>query len=158
MSGGDANDRPLVGTVHAQKAIVADRIDAIHICNQAGPAFPGWTRILFEEQDGLLAALAGESLGPRHVEACPRVPAVRDLVERLRFSGSAALLGDSGSGKSMVAWHAAFDLHREGWHVYLLTNPLAAAGETPEAEPRALLVVDDAQSLLALPLSPALVG
>lgn len=58
----------------------------------------------------------------------------------------------------MVAWHAAFDLHREGWHVYLLTNPFAAAGEPPEAEPRALLVVDNVQSLQALPLSPALVG
>jgi hypothetical protein len=158
MSAGDRSDGPLVGAVHAQKAIVADRIDAVHIHHNSGPAFPGWTQILFEDQEGLSAPLAGESLGPRHVEACPRAPAVLDLVERLRGTGSAALIGDSGSGKSMVAWHAAFDLHRTGWHVYLLTNPIAATGAPPGAEPRALLIVDDVQSLSALPLSSALVN
>jgi hypothetical protein len=118
--------------------------------------FPGWTRITFEEQDDLIAALTGESLGPRNVRACPALAEVAEVVERLRTSGTAALLGESGSGKSMVAWHAAFLLHEEGWHIYLLTNAHAAVGEPPAADPRALLLIDNAQAATSTLVAPAL--
>lgn len=122
------------------------------------PTFPGWTRVAFDEQDGIEAALLGQSMGPRHVVACPQVPEVRDVVNSLERLGAVAVTGDSGSGKSMLVWHAAHELHKCGWEVYLLTNPRAATGELPHASPRALLVIDDAQSLADVPARPAAVS
>jgi hypothetical protein len=122
------------------------------------PRFAGWTHVSFDEQRSLEDALQGQSMGPQHVLTCPPVREVADLVERLRTVGAAAVVGESGSGKSMIAWHAAHQLHKVGWHVYLLTNALAATGEVPTGSPRALLLIDNAQALPALPATPALVN
>lgn len=119
------------------------------------PRYPGWTRINFDEQVGIEDAFLGQSMGPRHVEACPRVPEVREIVSNLERLGAVAVTGDSGCGKSIAAWHAAHELSKRGWDVYLLTNPAAAVGDLPRAEVRALLVVDDAQSLAGLPVRAA---
>ena len=120
------------------------------------PRFPGWIRVSFDEQEGLEAALQGQSMGPRHVLACPQVQEVADVVERLRTEGAVTIMGESGSGKSMLAWHAAFEFHKAGWQVYLLTNALAASSDLPASSPRALLIIDDAQALPAVPATAAL--
>lgn len=115
----------------------------------------GWTRVTFDAQEDLRAALSGDALGPRHVIACPPVPEVEEIVERLRRTGASAIVGESGSGKSMAAWHAAHRLHQDGWSVYFLSNPNAPSSP-PQTDEKALYLVDDAQTIPSLPVRGAL--
>jgi len=41
---------------------------------QPEPEFPGWEYVSFADQRGIAAAISGESLGPRDVGTCPRLP------------------------------------------------------------------------------------
>lgn len=121
----------------------------------SGPTAPavGWHEIDFGDQEDLRAALAGDSLGPRHVLACPPLPEVDDIVRHLEVAGAVAVVGPSGSGKSMAAWHAAHRLHLDGWKVY---TGASASAPLPTADPRVLIVVDDAQALSTVPVTSAL--
>ena len=116
----------------------------------------GWHSIDFSEQSDLSAALSGASLGPAHVEACPAIREVEDIMVALEDTGGVAVVGPSGSGKSMAAWHAAFRLHESGWRVYVLAQPLSSSG-LPDQNSKALLVVDDAQAFAAPPIAASLV-
>jgi nucleoside phosphorylase len=116
----------------------------------------GWHPIEFSEQSDLSAALSEASLGPAHVKACPAIREVEDIMVALEDTGGVAVVGPSGSGKSMAAWHAAFRLHESGWRVYVLAQPLSSSG-LPDPNSKALLVVDDAQAFAAPPIAASLV-
>lgn len=111
------------------------------------PSVSGWERIDFAAQADLGPALAGDSMGPAHVKACPPLPDVEEIVRHLDEAGAVAVVGPSGSGKSMAAWHAAYRLHQAGWVVY--TRGFVA-GLPPDTDQRVLLLADDVQ---AFPLS-----
>jgi len=71
-------------------------------------------------------AIAGERLGPRDVEACPRLPHFGAAFEKLSMLHTVEIAGDFGSGKSITVWQLAHELHRRGWQVLRLD-----AGQKP---------------------------
>lgn len=111
----------------------------------------GWRHVTFNQHRNFAAALRGERLRPADVDACPELPSVKRLAERLAASQYATLSGGSGTGKSITAFHAARRLNKKGWTVVELTRP----GVAGEDEVRSfgsmtgpiLAVVDDAQAL-----------
>lgn len=116
------------------------------------PEVSGWEFVTFEHQRGMEAAVAGERLGPRDVDSCPRLPHFEsarrdlDLVHRVDVAGS------PGCGKSITVWQLARELNRSGWHVLRPTSPYPAEAGTLLSAVRAsawksVLVVDDAQTL-----------
>jgi len=112
---------------------------------------PGWEYATFDNQHDLVQALLGWRLGPMDVAVCPRLPEVTLVKRQLNLTNSAVILGESGSGKSITAYHAAFDLCQQGWEVLRLAQQdrptdelLAAVAALPT---RSVLVVDDAQAL-----------
>jgi hypothetical protein len=119
----------------------------------------GWRWVAFDRQRDLRAALLGYRLGPHDVEACPAVPAVSAVAERLRHAGFAVISGESGAGKSITAFQAARSLSRSGWSVVELSQPGVATPELVRTfeglRGPVLAVVDDAQALGA-PLRRAL--
>jgi len=112
---------------------------------------PGWEYVTFDNQHDLVQALLGWRLGPADVIACPRLPEVALVKYQLNLTNSAVILGESGSGKSITAYQAAFDLGQQGWEVLRLAQQdrptdelLAAVAALPT---RSVLVIDDAQAL-----------
>ncbi len=112
-----------------------------------------WLSIDFSDQSDLTPALSGASLGPAHVVACPPIREVEDILTGLEEVGAVAVVGPSGSGKSMAAWHAAYRLQKSGWRVFLFVHHLA-----PSALPsgNVLLVADDIQAYPAPPIAASL--
>lgn len=112
------------------------------------PDSPGWARVCFENQRGLKAALSGESLGPRDVTACPRLAEVSELHSTLGERNYAALVGPSGSGKSLAIFQVAHDLSANGVAVYRLIDfSVGVANIRLFKGKKVLLIVDDAHRL-----------
>lgn len=86
----------------------------------ATPDIPGWSVTTFENQRGLEAAIAGERLGPRDVEACPHLPHFKTALKKLLLLNAVEIAGESGSGKSITVWQLAYEFHRKGWQVLRL--------------------------------------
>ena len=111
----------------------------------------GWHWVGFARSRDLGAALLGYRLGPQDVHSCPALPAVRLAAERLRQAGFAVVQGDSGAGKSITAFQAAYELNRDGWAVIELSQPGIASLETvrtfQQIRGPVLAVVDDSQAL-----------
>ncbi len=81
------------------------------------PDILGWDFVTFENQRGIEAAIAGERLGPRDVDACPRLPHYDSALRDLELLHVANIMGVAGSGKSITAWHLAKEYNRQGWEV-----------------------------------------
>jgi hypothetical protein len=115
-------------------------------------AFP-WEHVTFQAQRDLGAALRGVRLGPGDVEACPRLPEVAETIAALKAASTVALLGDSGSGKSITAYQVLADCVATGREAIRLRS--AACGEPVQrlvdalsSLPRPVVaIVDDAQSI-----------
>jgi len=140
----------LVQNLTADRAVVAGSVGTVVF--QDAPS--RWVEVDFSEQDDLRAALSGASMGPRHVDACPMIKEVPDIVEALQSHHAVAIVGESGTGKSMAAWHAAHRMSRVGWSVYLLAS--AHGADFPPDGHSVLLLVDDVQAYPVPPVSPAL--
>lgn len=112
---------------------------------------PGWEYVSFDVQNDLAAALSGRRLGPSDVRACPRLPEVETVKRQLLRARSSIIVSESGNGKSVTAYQAAFDLSREGWEVLRLDRPFKSGEGLLDAVrflPRpTLLFVDDAQTV-----------
>lgn len=111
----------------------------------------GWRWVGFTRSRDLRAALLGYRLGPQDVRACPRLPAARTVARRLKQAKFAVIVGDSGAGKSITAFQAAYELNREGWAVVELSQPGVASLESVRTlesiRGPVVAVVDDAQAL-----------
>ena len=115
------------------------------------PEAVGWEHVTFEPQHDLANAIAGYRLGPADVKACPRLPEVSVVHALLQSTKGVEIVGESGCGKSITAYQAAFDMHRDGWEVLRLfsnvkslDDPIAAFSNLHH---RTLLILDDAQTL-----------
>lgn len=114
------------------------------------PDIPGWDFVTFANQRGIEAAIAGERLGPRDVDACPRLPHYDSAQRNLELLHIADIAGLAGCGKSITAWHLAREYNRQGWEVL---RPDPAPSQEVEASIQAVglskwkrvLVVDDTQ-------------
>ena len=127
----------------AQKAL---DILADELCPD--PEFPGWHYVTFENQRGIEAAIAGERLGPKDVEACPRLPHFDSAARALELLHSVQIAGVRGCGKSLTAWQLAGNYHCQGWEV-LRADPkqadvaLAQLRALRQSKWKRVLVVDD---------------
>jgi len=114
------------------------------------PEFPSWEYVSFADQRGIEAAISGESLGPRDVEACPRLPYFASARRALDLLHTVEIAGASGCGKSITAWQLAADHNRDGWEV-LRANPASPdpdlSWEAVITRPlwKRVLVIDDTQ-------------
>lgn len=121
--------------------------DALH----APVDIVGWRWVGFTRFRDLRAALMGYRLGPQDIRACPELPAVERVAERLTQGRFAVINGESGSGKSITAFQAAYRLHLEAWAVVELGQPGVASLDTVRVfeslRGPVLAVVDDAQAL-----------
>jgi hypothetical protein len=116
------------------------------------PDITGWSVVTFENQRGLEAAIAGERLGPRDVEACPHLPHFRTALEKLSLLNAVEIAGESGSGKSITVWQLAYEFHRKGWQVLRLdaaqSPTLSSAIDALKAQTwNTVAVADDSQVL-----------
>jgi hypothetical protein len=110
-----------------------------------------WRWVTFSRSRDLRAALLGYRLGPQDVDSCPSLAAVPRVAERLRLTGFAVVVGDSGAGKSITAFQAAKLLNQHGWGVVELSQPGVASADSVRAfqalRGPVVSVVDDAQAL-----------
>jgi hypothetical protein len=115
------------------------------------PEVMGWEYVNFDGQHDLGRTLAGERLGPKDVVACPRLPEVNAVSQRLAVTNSAVIVGASGSGKSITAYQSAYDLHQDGWEILRLVDPRQSPDDllmvVSDLPCRTALIVDDAQSV-----------
>jgi hypothetical protein len=130
-----------------------DALSELRICLTGGsPEVPGWEYVPFRHMSDLGAALDGRGLGPSDVAACPRLPEVTLTKDVLRATHYATIEGAPGSGKSMVAYHAAYDMCSDGWEVLRLDesgrHELTTLASLDSLPTKTLAVVDDAQNLL----------
>jgi hypothetical protein len=127
--------------------------DALHqlaatLC--AEPDLPGWDFVSFENQRGIEAAVAGERLGPRDVDTCPRLPHYDSARRSLELLHVADIAGAAGCGKSITAWHLAREYNRQGWEV-LRPDPAhsqdvdALIHTVGQTSWKRVLVIDDTQ-------------
>ncbi|MCY4646078.1 MAG: hypothetical protein OXE73_04310 [Gammaproteobacteria bacterium] len=119
---------------------------------RTGPEMPGWEFVTFEHQRGIEAAVAGERLGPRDVDSCPRLPHFESAQRDLDLVHRVDIAGSPGCGKSITVWQLARELNRSGWHVLRPTSPYPADGglllsAVKTSAWKSVLVVDDAQTL-----------
>lgn len=104
----------------------------------------GWEYVRFSPSNGLVHALSGRGLLPGDAQDCPSVPEVDRIVRELRVNRSAYLLGDSGSGKSLIAYQAALKFSHDGWEVARLRP--GGTGTLDNFPHPTLAIVDDAQA------------
>ncbi len=110
-----------------------------------------WKYVTFHRSRSFLAALRGERLRPTDVDACPELPVVPRIAQRLLDTSFATLSGGSGTGKSISAFHTARRLNRAGWRVVELTQAGVADSHAVDEFARmtgpVLALVDDAQAI-----------
>ena len=116
------------------------------------PEVPGWEFVTFEHQRDIGAAVSGERLGPRDVDACPRLPHYESARRELDLVNRVDIAGGPGCGKSVTAWQLARGFNRSGWHVLRPTSPRTTdAGTLLNAVKtnhwKSVLVIDDTQTL-----------
>ena len=116
------------------------------------PEVLGWEFVTFENQRGIEAAVSGERLGPRDVDACPRLPHYESARRALDLVNRVDIVGAPGCGKSITAWQLAREFNRSGRQVLRPTPPRAADARTLLNPVRinqwkSVLVIDDAQTL-----------
>lgn len=110
------------------------------------PTGSSWSRVTFEAQRGVEHAVAGIRLGPRDVEACPRLPLVDEVFQKLDTDHIYGIVGVPGCGKSITAWQIAKQLEDEGYAIFR-PRIEGSVDELVDDVPgiRAVLVIDDAQ-------------
>jgi hypothetical protein len=111
----------------------------------------GWEYVTYETQRGLGNALLSRHLGPSDVEACPQLPEVATVLEHLTVTSSATIKGRTGSGKTITAYQAAYEMYKQGWKVFRLAESRHSTDELIDGinhlPQRAVLLLDNAQSL-----------
>ncbi len=127
-----------------------EALPKLHNAMYPTPEMPGWEYVTFDIQHELGDALLGRRLGAPHVEACPRLPEVDVVKQSLGWSHLVTIAGDSGTGKSITAYQAAFDLIGRGYEVIRLSTSTDldhAANSLIGISYPTIAIVDDAQSL-----------
>lgn len=107
-----------------------------------------WEEVNFSYQRDLSHAIMGYRLTSADVEACPRFPQVDKIKKQLSIVDYTIVEGETGCGKSISIYQAAYDFYKDGWRVY-------HCKETEDFDIRniqdntelSLYIIDDAQQL-----------
>lgn len=107
-----------------------------------------WEELDFSYQRDLSHAIMGYRLTPADVQACPRFPQVEKIKKQLEIVDYTVIAGETGCGKSISVYQAAFDFYEAGWRVYRCKalNDIATL-RIPDNTELSLYVIDDAQLL-----------
>lgn len=104
-----------------------------------------WERLDFSFQRSIAHAIMGYRLTPADVEACPRFPQVEKILKQLNLVDYTIVQGETGCGKSISVYQAAYDLYRQGWQVYLYRpSESRSVPLIPGNSECSLYVIDDA--------------
>lgn len=111
---------------------------------------PGCEYINFNNQHDLGSALSGIGLGPADVNVCSRLPEVNIAKQQLEVVGSSVIIGETGSGKSLIAYQTAHDLNKDGWEILRLKSIAQTKeqllGNLLNLPCKSLLIIDNAQA------------
>lgn len=111
----------------------------------------GCDYVKFDNQHNLNPALIGIGLGPEDANACPRLPEVDIAKQQLEVAGSSVIIGEIGSGKSLIAYQIAYDLNKDGWEVLRFFNIMQTKellmAQILNLPRKSLLIIDNAQAL-----------
>lgn len=77
-----------------------------------------WEEVDFSYQRDLSHAIMGYRLTSADVEACPRFPQVDKIRKQLSIVDYTVVEGETGCGKSISIYQAAYDFYQDGWKVY----------------------------------------
>lgn len=107
-----------------------------------------WEAVNFSYQRDLSHAIMGYRLTPADVLACPRFPQIEKIKKQLEIVDYTILQGETGCGKSISIYQAAYDFYLDGWKVYRLKksdniDELLIEQNTESS----LYLIDDAQQL-----------
>lgn len=107
-----------------------------------------WEEIDFSYQRDLSHAIMGYRLTPADVEVCPRFPQVEKIKKQLSIVDYTVIEGETGCGKSISIYQAAYDFYRDGWRVYQCkaTETIDSKSIRDNTE-LSLYIIDDAQQL-----------
>lgn len=106
-----------------------------------------WDIVDFSYQRGIENAISGKRLGPADVEECPQFPICDYIFDEIERTHWYSIVGESGCGKSITAWHVAkrfFDLGFTIWRPHFDANANDLLKNIPVSSSPSLLVVDDA--------------
>ena len=107
-----------------------------------------WEEIDFSYQRDLSHAIMGYRLTSADVEVCLRFPQVEKIKKQLSIVDYTVIEGETGCGKSISIYQAAYDFYRDGWRVYQCkateTIDLKSIRNNTELS---LYIIDDAQQL-----------
>lgn len=113
------------------------------------PVYTGiWEEIDFSYQRDLSHAIMGYRLTPADVEVCPRFPQVEKIKKLLSIVDYTVIEGETGCGKSISIYQAAYDFYQDGWRVYQCkeTETIDSKSIRDNTE-LSLYIIDDAQQL-----------
>ena len=107
-----------------------------------------WEEIDFSYQRDLSHAIMGYRLTPADVEVCPRFPQVEKIKKLLSIVDYTVIEGETGCGKSISIYQAAYDFYQDGWRVYQCkaTETIDSKSIRDNTE-LSLYIIDDAQQL-----------
>lgn len=94
-------------------------------------------------------ALTCSGLTNRNVLSCPvNEIVVNNLSRKLRLASRCVLKGNSGCGKSLLTYQAAYEFHKSGWLIFDLTKEGLTDNSVFSApREKSLILIDDAQSI-----------
>lgn len=105
-----------------------------------------WKQLDYKYKRGIEYAVMGYRLTAADVASCPLFPQVEKIDKRLKIVDYAAIIGETGCGKSITLFQVGFKFLNRGWQVYLLNSigdlPLVLLPENTE---NSLYLIDDAQ-------------
>lgn len=107
-----------------------------------------WEEVDFSYQRDLSHAIMGYRLTSADVEACPRFPQVDRIKKQLSIVDYTVVEGETGCGKSISIYQAAYDFYQNGWRVYQCKEieDIGARSIRDNTE-LSLYLIDDAQQL-----------
>ena len=113
------------------------------------PDYDYWEKIDFVNQHDISYAISGYRLTDADVVACPRLKQVEEIKKQLEIVNHVLVQGESGCGKSISAYQAAYDFSKQGWTVYRyinknVTNEIFVP---PTEDGNEVLIIDDAQNI-----------
>lgn len=94
-------------------------------------------------------ALTCSGLNEKNILSCPsNKPTIREITNKLNLANKCILMGSSGSGKSLLTYQTAYELHKCGWNIFKI-NKEAMSNSTVLAAPleKSVVLIDDAQTI-----------
>ena len=114
------------------------------------PTLDDWTLLNYDNQNDFTNAIYGYRLTCNDVNACPRLPQVEIIKKRISTVNYCFVSGESGIGKSISIYQAAYDFHNDGWKIYKFKLKNHNNYKLPSfPDNKNILIVDDSQNILS---------